>query len=115
MRIRKGNLKRLKMLCLGLAVILLLMWLSMTFATELFKHRERTLDFLAGVDSIKHWFIVMRLSIYLGVYFAWQYILRWLKPDISDDKIIYGRRMLIRLFIAYELLFGVNIIAWIMH
>lgn len=103
------------MLGIGLVILLLLMWLSMTFATELFKHREKTLDFVAGVDSIKHWFIVMRLSIYLCIYFAWSYILRWLKPDISEDKIVDGRRILLRLFIAYELLFGINIISWIMH
>jgi hypothetical protein len=115
MRIKKNQIKMLKVFGIGLVVLLLGMWLAMTLATELFKHREQTLDFVAGVNSIKHWFILMRLSLYVSVYFTWRYILTWLKPDISEETIVYGRRMLVRLFIAYELLFGINIINWITH
>lgn len=115
MLIKKSYLKTIKKVGIGFAILLFLVWLSMTLAIELLQRRERTLDLVAGIDSIKHWFIVMRLSIYLSIYFGWRYILIWLKPDISESRVVYGRRMLVRVFIAYELMFGINIIAWITH
>lgn len=113
MRIKKRNMKTLKAFGVYVVAVLLLMWLLMTIATELFKHQERTLDFLTGIDSIKPWFFVLRLALYSTIYLCWRLILTKLQPSVSEEKIIYGRRILIRLFIVYELFFGINIIGWI--
>lgn len=115
MQIKKSILKTIKVVGIWLIVLLLCIWLSMTLATELFRHRDQTLDFVAGIDAIKHWFIVMRLTIYFVIYFGWRFILTRLRPNITEEKVVYGRRMLVRLFIVYELLFGINIVNWISH
>ena len=111
----KRMLNSLKRLGLGVVILLLFYWLSITFATELLRHREKTLEVLAGIDAIKHWFFVMRLAIYVGFYFAWSWMLRKYKPDISSETIVETRKFLVRFFIVYELFFGINIIAFLLR
>ena len=111
----KSTLQWLKRLGLGVVILLLFYWLSITFATELLRHREKTLEVLAGIDAIKHWFFVMHLAIYVGFYLAWGWILRKYKPEIRSDTIVETRTFLVRFFIVYELFFGINIIAFLLR
>ncbi len=115
MRIKKSRIKTLKAFGIYVIAVLLLMWLLMTIATELLKNQEQTLEFLTGIDSIKPWFFMLRLALYATIYVCWRLILTKLQPTVSDAKIVYGRRILVRLFIVYELFFGINIISWLMR
>ena len=100
---------------IGIAVILMLVvwWMSLNVVTELLKHRELTFSFLTGIDSYKHYFLVMRLSIYVFFYLIWKSLLRKLKPNVSDENIAQSKKFLVRFFIVYELFFGINILAFI--
>ena len=107
------TIKWLKRLGVCVVVFLVLYWLSITIATELMRHREKTLEMLAGIEAIKHWFFLMRLAIYVGFYVIWGWMLKKLKPGITTVNIMETRKLLVRFFIVYELFFGVNIIAFL--
>lgn len=107
--------RRLKIVGVGVVAFLLCAWLAMVFATALLKHQTATLDFLSGIESIKHWFIVARIAFYASVLALWPWILRHFKPTLSNDNVRLSRQMMLRFFIVYELLFGINIIQWILH
>ncbi len=109
------SIKWIKRFGVCVVVLLVCYWLSITIATELMRHRERTLEILAGIESIKHWFFLMRLMIYVGFYIAWGWMLKKLKPEISTEHITETRKLLVRFFIVYELFFGINIIAFLMR
>lgn len=114
MRLNVG-MKWVKRVCICIALVLLIYWLAIIIATELMRHHEQTLDFLGGVDSIKHWFILMRIAIYAGCYFLCGWLMRLIQPKATPDSIKTARAVLIRLFIVYELFFGINIIAFLSH
>lgn len=110
-----AGLKWFKRVGICLALFLLIYWLAIVIATELMRHHERTLEFLGGIDSIKHWFILMRLSIYAACYFLCGWFMKLLRPNVTTETVKTGRTVLLRLFIVYELFFGINIIAFLTH
>ena len=109
------GLKWVKRVCIGIALILLIYWLAIIIATELMRHHERTLEFLGGIDSIKHWFILMRLTIYAACYFLCGWFMKFLRSTVTTETIKTTRTALLRLFIVYELFFGINIVAFLTH
>lgn len=111
----KIGLTWIKRVCIGIALILLIYWLAIIMATELIRHHQRTLEFLGGIDSIKHWFVLMRLTIYSVCYFLCGWFMALLRPNVTAETIQTTRRVLLRLFIVYELFFGINIIAFLSH
>jgi hypothetical protein len=113
MHLNATRIKQLKWLGLAVMTLLVLYWLTITLATELVRQREKTLEVLAGIESIKHWFCFMRFVIYVGFYAAWGVILRKYKPTMSEATIVATRRVLVRFFIVYEVFFGINIIAFL--
>jgi hypothetical protein len=109
------NLKKIKKVGVNLMVLLGALGLAVILGAALLNHRAQAVSFISNIEAIKPWLIVMRLALYLSIYSAWRFVLTRLKPDVSEVNIVEGRRLLVRLFIAYELLFGINIIALIVR
>lgn len=106
------QIKTLKKWGIFIVVVLVLFWLSLTIATELLRQNQRTMEFLAGIESIKHWLILVRLTVYFILYQSWGSLLRHFKPTISDELVKDSRNMMMRFCLVYELFVGINIIAW---
>jgi|GEM_PF-2271064 len=119
LKVHLNKMKRVLKFCqwmgLGVVAIFALYWLSITLATELLRHREKTLDALTSIDAIKHWFFVMRLALYIGCYAACAWIMRRLNPEINAERFAQTRKLLIRFFIVYELFFGINVLALLLR
>jgi hypothetical protein len=49
--------------------------------------------------------LIVRLSVYTGLYFGWPHLLRIANPKLSDSFIKSTRRPLIVLIVLYEILF----------
>lgn len=107
------QINTIKKIGLFIVVVLALMWLILTLATELMRHQQQTMEFLAGIESIKHWLILVRLVVYFSLYQLWEKILRRYKPEASDELVKDTRNMVLRFCLVYELFFGINILAWI--
>ena len=93
----------------------LLWWLLHHLFGELLKNPTQTLHFLSGVNTAKPYFFMMRLAIYAGIYLAWNPLLKKLKPDISSDHVAQSKKLVVRFFIMYELLFGIHVLGFITH
>jgi len=106
---------RFKQFAIAIVIFLVLFYLSLNLIVELLKHRTQTLEFLVGIDHIKPWFFVMRLTIYLTSYVMCGWLFKKLQPNTSDDKIALTRSCLVKFFMIYELLFGINIMAFVMR
>jgi hypothetical protein len=93
----------------------LLWWLLHILFSEILKNPTKTLYFLSGVDAAKPYFLMMRLAIYASTYVAWNPLLKKLKPNISSDHIAQSKKIVVRFFIVYELLFGIQVLDFITH
>lgn len=109
------RINTLKKIGLMIVVILVVVWLSLTIATELMRHQVKTMEWLAGIESIKHWLILVRLVVYFSLYKLWGTILRHYKPTISDELVTDSRNMMLRFCLVYEIFIGINILEWIMR
>lgn len=108
-------MSRLKQFVIAIVILLVLFYLSLNLIIELLSHRTQTLEFLASIDHIKPWFFVMRVTIYLASYFMCAWLLKKLQPNTSDENIALTRSCLVKFFIVYEVLFGINVMAFVMR
>lgn len=106
------RINTLKKIGIVIVIALVLMWLSLTIATELLRHHEKTMEYLAGIESIKHWLILVRLTVYVVLYLSWGTIMCHFKPTISEELIKDSRAMVLRFCLVYEIFVGINIIEW---
>lgn len=101
--------------CSVLLVIFLLLWLAIVVAKLLLHHGQQASDYLHRIESIKAYFFIVRFTIYICIYCTWGWIVHLFKPDVPEENIIGSRKVIVRFFVVYEVFFGFNVIAFIVH